>query len=148
MYKIYLDNCCYNRPFDNQTQTKVHIEALAKLYIQEQIKQGVYKLVWSYILDYENGNNPYPDRRLAITPWKFIATEIVSEENEEILSLAEQLASHGIRNYDALHISCAYYAKCDYFLTTDKKLLRAAVDEIRIINPLVFVSEMEGDLHV
>ena len=147
MYKIYLDNCCYNRPFDNQSQTKVHIETLAKLHIQDQIKQGVYKLVWSYILDYENGKNPYTDRRLMIAPWKSLATEIVSEENEMILSFAEQLAHRGIKNYDALHISCANYAKCDYFLTTDKKLLNSAIHEIRIVNPLVFVSEMEGDLH-
>lgn len=53
--KIYLDNCCYNRPFDDQSQLKIHLETQAKLYIQAKIKEGVYDLVWSYILDYENG---------------------------------------------------------------------------------------------
>ena len=51
--KIYLDNCCYNRPFDDQTQMKIHLETQAKLYIQAKIKEGAYDLVWSYILDYE-----------------------------------------------------------------------------------------------
>ncbi len=58
--RIYLDNCCYNRPFDDQTQMKIHLETQAKLYIQAQIREGKYDLVWSYILDYENSKNPYP----------------------------------------------------------------------------------------
>jgi hypothetical protein len=29
--KIYLDNCCYNRPFDNQLQMKIRLETEAKL---------------------------------------------------------------------------------------------------------------------
>ena len=146
MYKIYLDNCCYNRPFDNQSQTKVHLETLAKLHIQEQIRRHRYQLVWSYILDYENGNNPYTDRRLAIAPWKSLATEVIAKENEDILSFAEHLASDGIKTYDALHISCAVYARCDYFLTTDKKLLNSPVEQIKIVNPLIFVNEVEGDI--
>jgi len=28
--KIYLDNCCYNRPYDDQSQLKVSLEAQAK----------------------------------------------------------------------------------------------------------------------
>ena len=68
--KIYLDNCCYNRPFDDQSQIKIHLEAQAKLYIQAKIREGAYDLVWSYILDYENGKNPYEEKRLAIAPWK------------------------------------------------------------------------------
>ena len=57
--RIYLDNCCFNRPFDNQNQLKIHLETQAKLYIQAQIKQGIYDLVWSYILEYENQMNPF-----------------------------------------------------------------------------------------
>ena len=52
--KLYLDNCCYNRPFDDQQQLKIHLETQAKLYIQQKIKDGQYDLVWSYILEYEN----------------------------------------------------------------------------------------------
>lgn len=38
--KLYLDNCSYNRPFDDQTQMKIHLETEAKLYIQECIREG------------------------------------------------------------------------------------------------------------
>ena len=43
--KIYLDNCCFNRPFDDQSQVKIHIEAQAKLDIKKKIKKGKYDLV-------------------------------------------------------------------------------------------------------
>ena len=39
MVKIYLDNCCFNRPFDDQTQIKIHLETQAKLYIQAKIQE-------------------------------------------------------------------------------------------------------------
>lgn len=141
--KIYLDNCCYNRPFDDQSQIKIHLEAQAKLYIQAKIKEGVYDLVWSYILDYENGKNPYEEKRLAIAPWKTIASSYVTEETENIILFAETLALKGIKTYDALHISCAVAANCEYYLTTDKKLLNTSIREIKIVSPIVFVNEME-----
>jgi hypothetical protein len=31
MLKIYLDNCCYNRPFDDLSQEKVKDESTAKI---------------------------------------------------------------------------------------------------------------------
>ena len=141
--KIYLDNCCYNRPFDDQSQIKIHLETQAKLYIQDKIREGVYELVWSYILDYENGKNPYHEKRRAIAPWKKIASSCIEKETESILLFAETLALKEIKTYDALHIACAVAAGCEYYLTTDKKLLNTPVQEIRIVNPIIFVSEME-----
>ena len=142
--KIYLDNCCYNRPFDDQKQIKIQLETIAKLHIQNKIKIGVYDLVWSYVLDYENKNNPYDDKKFQISDWRFIATENISEENEEIILTAERLqAEKNFKTYDALHISCAIFAKCDYFITVDKKLLNTPVDEIKIVSPINFLQEVE-----
>ncbi len=31
MKRIYFDLCCYNRPFDNQSEIKIRLEADAKL---------------------------------------------------------------------------------------------------------------------
>ncbi len=61
--KIYLDNCCFNRPFDGQSQLRILLELEAKLRIQENIRSGSFELVWSYILDYENSQNPFRERR-------------------------------------------------------------------------------------
>ena len=56
--KIYLDNCCFNRPYDDQAQIRISLETQAKLYIQELVKNKKLDLVTSYVLWYENGQNP------------------------------------------------------------------------------------------
>jgi hypothetical protein len=58
MVKVYLDNCCYNRPFDDQDQMRIHLETQAKLYIQELIKEQKLELVCSFVSRYENSVNP------------------------------------------------------------------------------------------
>ena len=92
-----------------------------------------------------NGKNPYEEKRLAIAPWKKISSFCVTEETEDILVFAESLATKGIKTYDALHISCAVAAHCEYYLATDKKLINTPIPEIKIVNPIVFVNEMEGE---
>ena len=66
--RVYLDNCTFNRPFDDQI--RIRLETEAKLYIQERIRDGTLELVWSYILDYENLANPFEERRNVIQNWK------------------------------------------------------------------------------
>ena len=48
---------------------------------------------------------------------------------------------------DATHIACAVYAKCDYLLTTDIRLIkRYKGEEIKILNPVDFIQlETEED---
>ena len=52
--RVYLDNCCFNRPFDDQSQARVRLEAEAKLEIQQQITDKRIELAWSYVLEHEN----------------------------------------------------------------------------------------------
>ena len=68
--RVYLDNCCYNRPYDDQGQILVFLETQAKLEIQRRIKQGEIELVSSYMLDFEQDQNPYVKQKFAIE--KFI----------------------------------------------------------------------------
>jgi len=67
--RIYLDNCCYNRPFDDHSQVKVLIETLAKLTIQQQMREGAIEYVWSEVLDFEVGQSRFIDRKMQILPW-------------------------------------------------------------------------------
>jgi len=139
---LYLDNCCFNRPFDDQTQLRISLETQAKLFIQQEILSGEFQLLWSYVLEYENGKNPFDTRRDSVHGWKDVASKSIIE-SEDIISFAEKLLSQGIKLYDALHLSCAYYGGCDYFLTVDKHLLKKSLAEIRICNPIDFISYME-----
>ena len=140
--KVYLDNCCYNRPFDNQEQMKIRLETEAKLYIQSCIRENRYLLAWSYMLDYENGINPYEEKRNAIFLWKEIANDYCTSSND-ILSAGRELIEYGIRAKDALHIACAIKSGCEYFITTDEKLTNKNLTNIKIINPIDFVREAE-----
>ena len=64
--KVYLDNCCYNRPYDDQSQIKISLETQAKLYVQHLIVEKKLDLVYSYISRYENSQNSLEIRRSAI----------------------------------------------------------------------------------
>jgi hypothetical protein len=44
MQRLYLDNCCFNRPFDDQQQLKIWLETQAKLSIRQQVLGGTYEL--------------------------------------------------------------------------------------------------------
>jgi predicted nucleic acid-binding protein len=138
--RIYLDVCCFNRPFDDQSELKVKLETDAKLSIQEHVLDNAYELVWSYVIDYENRRNPFPAKRNSISGWKQLAVATVVE-SESILELADTLSSKGIKTMDALHIACSVYSKCDYFITTDKKLINSSVEGIRILSPIRFIEE-------
>ncbi len=139
-----MDNCCFNRPYDDQGDIKIRLETEAKLYIQKLIIEGELELIWSYILDYENSQNPFEERRYSINKWKYIATKDI-EENEDILKKAEKLYLISLRRMDALHVACAIYAGCGYFITTDDGILRRAeqVKEIAIIDPINFIKELK-----
>jgi predicted nucleic acid-binding protein len=142
--RIYLDNCCFNRPFDNQSSIRVKLETDAKLFVQLKIKEGKIDLVWSYILDFENGANPFSERKSTIDKWRRLSdTDIV--ENMDILSKADELAKNGLKPKDALHIACAVDAKCDYFLTTDDQLLKKMANnsDIPVLNPTDFIKIIE-----
>ena len=135
--RVYLDICCFNRPFDVQTQVRVRLEAEAKLAIQEEIRAGKIELGWSYIMDFENDANPFTERKLSISKWRNIATTDVVE-TDEILARAKSLNELGFKKLDSLHLACAIELRCDCFLSTDDRILkrRDLVMGIEILNPI------------
>ena len=48
--RVYLDNCCYNRPFDEQAQLRVRLETEAKMEVQSQMRLGILEYVWAEML--------------------------------------------------------------------------------------------------
>lgn len=48
MIKIYLDNCCYNRPFDDRTNIKNYLEREAVLIIMQMAYNGEFESSKSY----------------------------------------------------------------------------------------------------
>lgn len=145
--RVYLDNCSYNRPYDDQTQIRIYLETEAKLHIQDMIKNGLLDLVTSYMLDYENGKNRFAHKKQAISD--FMNTNeafYVGIENAEAANqIAEQIINTGVKSADALHVACAILAKCDYFITTDDRLLKYQSDNIQITTPGEFIRRWEAN---
>lgn len=141
--RIYLDNYCFNRPFDDQSQIRIRLESEAKLRIQADIVEKKFELVWSYILEAENKANPFEERMNAISDWKNQAVSVI-KENKKIVEKAKKLKEIGLRSKDALHISCAISGKCKFFLTTDDKIINKnnAIKEITIIDLIGFIKEV------
>ena len=142
--KVYLDNCALNRPFDDQSHIRIQLETEAKLYIQSKIKAKELDLIWSYILDIENDQNPFKEKRQAIERWKAFSIIDIAE-HDSILQKANHFVGMGVKAKDALHIACAIEGNADIFVTTDDKLIKklSGSDEIRVINPIYAAEKID-----
>lgn len=121
--KIYLDMCCFNRPYDDQSQSRIHLETRAKLLLQQKVKDAECGLVWSSVLDFECHNNPFEERRHAITQWRWLAAVNVLT-SAQIITEAKTLQEQGVGQFDALHVACAVAGQADLFVTTDDRLIK------------------------
>ena len=139
--KVYLDNCVYNRPFDDQTHLRIILETQAKLFIQELIINNKIDFVWSYISALENMNNPYETRLLSIADFSKYAKEVVVE-SDTIIKNARQFTSN-LRPADALHVACAMEAAADFLITTDDEMLKHKTEKLKIIVPIQFIKIWE-----
>ena len=66
------------------------------------------------------------------------------DKSSEVLQIANEIIRKGIKTKDASHLACAIHAKCNYFLTTDDRLLKYSDDRIKIISPVDFI-KLEDD---
>ena len=139
--RIYLDNCCFNRPYDDQGALRVFLESQAKMYLQEMIRRGELELATSYVLLYENARNPFTNKRTAIEDFlkAYSSIYIGPERAEKIQQIAVPIMAAGIKPMDAYHVACAIEAECGYFLSTDQRLIKYRSNEIALLNPLDFL---------
>ncbi len=146
---IYLDVCCLNRPFDDQSQNRVRLEAEAVLSILEMAGSGKLDLAGSDIIDEELSQMPDGERCGKVELLIGVAIKHVPL-NAAIERRATELQKWNITPLDALHLASAEAARVDYFLTTDDYLLRRAKRheeelKVKIENPAKWVIEMTTD---
>ncbi len=145
--KIYLDNCCLNRPFDDQLQDKIRLETDAILAIINMCDNKKWEFFKSDVLLYEiNQIIDYDRRQKVMRIYKYGKTEI--KICKSIQTRANKLIEYNIKPFDALHIASAEYAKSDIFLTTDKKLILASYSanlKIKVMNPVIWYLEVTNN---
>lgn len=144
--KLYLDVCCLNRPFDDQTQDRIHLETEAILSILKHVEMGDWTLVSSSVVLYEVNNIPNSDKTHRILKLCDKASEIVKLD-KQIYSFSKEFMKLGFKSYDALHLSCARKAGVNIFISTDDKLVKKACQNqetlnIKVDNPLHWLQEV------
>jgi predicted nucleic acid-binding protein len=143
-----MDVCCFNRPFDDQTQDRIHMESEAILTILGHCVRGDWKLIGSEIIDLEILKIPDKYRKERVFHLSKISKAKV-EVNKQVWNRYEELKEINLTHFDALHIACAEIGKADIFLTTDddiiKKFNKSNIElRVDIKNPIKWLMEVEN----
>jgi len=138
-----MDNCCFGRPFDDQSQLKIKNETTAKMYIQSLIRFKSLILYSSFMLYYEINNCPIENTKEHISQFvnEFSSVFISDNLESKIKPLSDEIMATGIKYKDSVHLACSIIAECDYFISTDDRVLKYETDKIKVINPIDFVKE-------
>jgi len=132
--KIYLDNCCYNRPFDDQTQKRIFDETNS-IFLGSDI----------LILEISKIKNVQKQRQVLAFYSKIVNENI--NLTEEIENLAEFIVNQSkIHNLDALHLASAIIGDAKNFFTTDDKLIKSCEKldlKISVMNPINFRGDFD-----
>ena len=65
------------------------------------------------------------------------------ERQTVIEEKAAEIMKTGVKFKDACHVASAIYAECEYFISTDTRLLKYKSKEIKMVTPIEFVLETE-----
>lgn len=144
--RIYLDNCAFNRLFDDRSQERVRFEADAVSNLLQKIQEGLIDLVWSSVIDFENSKSPNQDQRDWVFGWRdrsIIEIEATEKVHENLKSLVE----YGLKSKDALHVASAIVGDANCFVTTDGGILkkRTRISSIKILSPVELLDIIEND---
>ena len=143
---IYLDVCCLNRPFDDQTQHRILLESEAVIAILERCEAGQYPLLGSKVIDMEISVLTNTERKEKVSALHSLAGNKI-QLDDVIKSRAKEIMKMGFKAFDALHLTCAESGQADIFLSTDDKLLARAKKNknklrVRVENPVIWLMEV------
>jgi predicted nucleic acid-binding protein len=149
--RLYLDTCCYNRPYDDQTQERIHLEGEAVLAIINKREQADDEIIGSPVLDIEIEQIGNVEKQEKVKNFYTQTINKKIEYNNDILKRVKELSVQTkIRTFDRFHLSFAENAGVDVLLTTDNKFEKACSKldlKINVMNPLDFLLEGANDEH-
>lgn len=144
--KIYLDNCCLQRPLDSRGSTRIVLEAEAVLGVLTLLESGGIELVSSEVLLFEIDRTPNSVRQ-AYALEVLSKTRLLVKLDEHIEKRAAGLVRLGIKPLDALHLASAEKAHADCFCTCDDRMLKKAQTithlKTRVVSPIELIEELE-----
>jgi predicted nucleic acid-binding protein len=143
--RAYLDICALKRPFDDQTQPRIRLEADAVLELLAAPPEHL-TFVHTAAQDLENAQNPLAWRAARIMDW-LASLPRADTKPEDLTRRTQELMTLGLRNFDAFHIASAEFANADVFATTDDRLLalgrqHAGLLAVRVIDVVTLAQEV------
>ena len=144
--KIYLDTCCLNRPFDDQSQERIRIETEAVMIILSRLSRKEWIWLGSQALEIEINRAPDMEQQSRLKRVsEFIGQSV--EIGQKEFKRANELEKLGFVGFDAVHLACAESGNADVFLSTDDRLLKRAKRlskkiRVKVMNPLDWLQEM------
>jgi predicted nucleic acid-binding protein len=143
---IYLDTCCYGRPYDDPAQVKIAVETAAIKGIIDICRVAGHCIVGSTAVDYELGNISNAKKRDDIETFFNRTKNTYYVITADIDIRAQALQTDGLGRLDSYHLAIAEAAGVDVLLTTDEPFVRICarknLSSVRVINPLNFLQEV------
>jgi predicted nucleic acid-binding protein len=145
--KIYLDNCCYNRPYDDLLIERNRLESEAVMSIIKLAQGGFLDIIGSEAIEFEMENLSNLEKLDNVRELYGITGKRV-EYDDGIFVRAMEIRKRNkyIRPLDSLHLASAEKAEADLLLTTDDKFMNNAQLlelTVRVTNPLLFMAEVK-----
>jgi predicted nucleic acid-binding protein len=147
--RLYLEVSCLNRPFDDQNQTRIRLEAEAVTLILEKCGSDEWEQISSEMADIEIDAITDSERRARV---RLLLPEGKAplRLSEEIFARAETVEGMGFKRADAVHLAAAESQGADAFLSCDDRLCRRAKRQrdqlkVHVANPLDWLKEIGHD---
>ncbi len=147
MLKIYLDSCCYNRPFDDSLQDKIKQEADAVLQVMNLSKSGKLIIVSSQFVMHEINCIKVTEKRDKVLD--FYYCDEYYTLNDSMSKLAKYYQNFNLKTFDSLHLAAAETVHADYLLTTDIDFINYSkrfTHNVKVINPCDFLKEENNEI--
>ena len=142
--RIYMDTCCYKRPFDDQMQDRIYLETEIILSVLAKCDRGEWTLINSKVLEYEFRNDKDKVRGQYMIDL-YCKGENIVLMTEKIRQRAKGFQTHGVKLIDSLHLATAESAEADILLSVDRQFVNSAerVDaRVKAINPIKLMEEL------
>jgi len=140
--KVYLDTCCYGRPFDDRTQPTIDAEAIAVLTAIDMCHIVGYGIVGSDAVTFEIGRISDTETQIKTKALYREAITEIAMTTEESATRAETYQKRvGMGVMDSYHLTAAEVAGASVLLTTDKDFIKKAEkinSAVKVMNPLKF----------
>ena len=89
---------------------------------------------------FENSANKDTDKAENIAEFFENAAVYIDETCiDKVRTLRDEIMTTGIKHKDAIHIAAAIVARSDYFISTDRRVLKYQSPQIKTINPIEFI---------